>query len=155
MIDFPLVCHLLQSQVKRLEADFVHRYWLGSRILYISTTNDKKVCKLVTTEIVETWDKCWIQENNQFEWWLKSQPSISHLSNHMFFVWDGNHRLAAWYFYIHKMHCHDLKWHFQVDCMFLVSKDRTCMLLEIMNDINWWVLKFDLHYFLFFTNFLF
>jgi hypothetical protein len=58
MIGFPLVCHLLQSQVKRLEADFAHGYRPGSCILYVSITNDKEVCKLVTTEIVETWDKC-------------------------------------------------------------------------------------------------
>jgi hypothetical protein len=77
---------------------------------------------LVTPEIVETWDECLIQENDQFECWLKSQPSISYLSIHMFFVWDGDHRLAACYAYIHNMHRYDRKWYFQVDCMLLVSE---------------------------------
>lgn len=152
MIGLPLVRPLLQSQVKRLEADFARGYRPGDRVLYVSTTNDKGACKLVTPEIVETWDECWIQENDQFECWLKSQPTISHLSNHMFFVWDGNLRLAAWYAYIHKMHRYDRKWHFQVDCMLLVSEGRTCMLLEAMNDINWLVSKSGPHYFSLFTK---
>jgi hypothetical protein len=126
MIGLLLVRHLLQSQVKRLEASFAHEYRQGDHVLYVSITNDKGVCRLLTSEIVETWDECW----------LRSQPSISHLSNYMFIVWDGNHRLAVWYAYIHKINRYHRKWHFQVDCMLLILEDRTCMLLEAMNDIN-------------------
>lgn len=137
MIGLPLVRPLLQSQVKRLEAEFVRGYRPGDRVFYVSTTNDKGFSKSVTPEIVATWDEHWKQQNEYFESWLKSQPAIAHLSNHMFFVWDGNHRLAAWYAYIARMHHNDFDWHVLVDCLLLVPEGGTCILLEAMNDINW------------------
>lgn len=34
--------------------------------------------------------------NDEFEKELESDPKLSSLCGHMFFVWEGNHRTVAW-----------------------------------------------------------
>jgi len=53
--DWLLLVHpLLQSQVKQLEVEFTRGYQQGDHIFYVSTMNDKKLFKLVTSKIIET-----------------------------------------------------------------------------------------------------
>lgn len=45
-------------------------------------------------EIAE-WDPIWVEVNAEFEQDLQ-ESGWGHLSNKMFYVWDGNHRLYSW-----------------------------------------------------------
>ncbi|MCO5573887.1 hypothetical protein L7F22_027662 [Adiantum nelumboides] len=53
-------------------------------------------CTLVSDAILESWDPFWVEINKEFEEELKEDPALSILSNHMFYVWEGNHRTVAW-----------------------------------------------------------
>jgi len=50
----------------------------------------------------------------EFEEFLQSKPSLHHLMGKMFHVWDGNHRLQAWYPYINEVHAKNKSRHVQV-----------------------------------------
>jgi hypothetical protein len=54
----------------------------------------------VTPEIKDKWDLHWCARNVEFEKFLFTNLDLARLSNKMFFIWDGNHRLKAWYPYI-------------------------------------------------------
>ncbi|KAI5055425.1 hypothetical protein GOP47_0028946 [Adiantum capillus-veneris] len=51
---------------------------------------------LVTDEIKATWGPLWNEINDEFKCELKKKPKFQVLVNHMFYVWEGNHRTVAW-----------------------------------------------------------
>lgn len=51
---------------------------------------------LVNDAILESWDPFWVEINKEFEEELKADPALNILSNHMFYVWEGNHCTVAW-----------------------------------------------------------
>ena len=48
----------------------------------------------------------------EFRQFLQPNPELWFLSNKMFYVWNGNHRLVAWTEFISEAHTNDLDWHF-------------------------------------------
>ena len=136
LISMPLVRPTMRSDVKRLEAEFVHGYRDGDRVFYISMTSDTGEEKLVTPGDEEHWGPHWQLENEEFESKVKADPDLASLSGHMFFVWDGNHRLLAWRQFIDRVHCEDRDWHLSVECIVLNVGDSAPLLLNAMHDIN-------------------
>lgn len=65
----------------------------GSFILSCTSMDGNQI--EVSPEIISDWDPMWHAVNDEFEADLGSNPEWSHLSNKMFFVWDGNNRLRA------------------------------------------------------------
>ena len=55
---------------------------------------------IVTDATRKGWLKLWQKANQEFESVLNSNPYLKKFSNRMFYVWDGNHRLLAWYLFI-------------------------------------------------------
>ncbi len=45
-----------------------------------------------------------MSENERFESFLLTNFDFKSLSKHMFFVWDGNHKLHVWLPYINYLH---------------------------------------------------
>ena len=41
----------------------------------------------------------------------KVATDLTHLASKMFYVWEGNHRLMAWWRNIYKHHLLDKNWH--------------------------------------------
>lgn len=110
MVALPLVRPIFQSDIRRLEQDFWLCYHGGDRCFYVSTTNDQGASLDVTDDLRATWNEHWVQKNMEFEAFLVQDLDLSFLSNKMFFVWDGNHRLMAWFPYIASKHSQELKW---------------------------------------------
>jgi hypothetical protein len=49
--------------------------------------------------------------NDRFEEFLHEEPNLRLLFGKMFHIWDGNHKLYAWFLYIEKVHPFDEDWH--------------------------------------------
>jgi len=136
MIPLPMVRPVLQTDVARLQSEFVHGYREGDRVMYVSITNDKGLIQRVIEEISSSWDVHWIAENELFEEILQSDAHLSCLSGFMFFVWDGNHHYMAWNTYINNMKADERAWHIWVDSILLETKGFSGVLMNAMNDIN-------------------
>lgn len=136
MISLPLVRPVLQTDVVRLQAEFVHGYSEGARVFYVSITNDKGLTQKVTEEISSSWNAHWIAENAEFEKQLQGNENHSCLSGLMFFIWDGNHRHTAWTTYISNMRANERASHISVDSILLQTKGYTGILMNAMNDVN-------------------
>ncbi|MCO5613021.1 hypothetical protein L7F22_067295, partial [Adiantum nelumboides] len=56
--------------------------------------------KMITSKIFictkVTWDPVWNDINDEFEAELRQKPKFEDLRDHMFYVWEGNHRTLAW-----------------------------------------------------------
>jgi hypothetical protein len=72
----------------------------------------------------------------QFEEYFKTNLDLQKLSNMMFFVWDGNHRLQAWLPYIDRMHKTKENWHVAVDSIILDKIRQVVILLIAMTNFN-------------------
>jgi len=132
----PLVRPTMRSDVKRLEAEFVHGYRDGDRVFYVSLSSDTGEEKVVSVADEEAWGPQWQKEHEDFESKVKDDPILGILSGRMFFVWDGNHRLLAWRQFIDRAHAEDPEWHLSVECILLNVGDSTPILLNAMHDIN-------------------
>ncbi len=58
----------------------------------------------VTNDIEKGWDQNQKDYNVGFEDFFNANIDLKKLSNKIFYVWDGNHRLKAWYLYINREH---------------------------------------------------
>jgi hypothetical protein len=144
----PLVRPTLQSDIKRLEAEFTHGYRPGSTVFYVSFTNDVGDECFVTDEDKKDWGPLWNEANDAFEENLKATPHLNFLQNRKLFICDGNHRFKAWMGYIERMHSNDANWHFSVDCICLDIKGRVGLALHAMHDINRYNFNHNLNLFL-------
>lgn len=57
---------------------------MGDCLLYVSTTNDKGLCKMVTSDIEATWNKHWMEENDHFEKYFNADLVVKQLPSHTF-----------------------------------------------------------------------
>jgi hypothetical protein len=57
----------------------------------------------------------WKEKNEKIEAFLKLDANLSSLFRKMFHVWDGKHRLQAWFPYINSVHSNDVDEHVFVD----------------------------------------
>jgi hypothetical protein len=126
----------MPPDVKKLQADFIHGYRSGAAVFYVSLTNEYGEHIEVTEKERALWDDHWKTRNEEFEDYLLSDPELSFLSNKMFWVWDGNHRLNAWLDHIAMIHESDLDWHYRVRSILLDTSKSVTDALTSMHDIN-------------------
>ena len=68
---------------------------------------------------------------------LRNDSNLAYLAGKMFYVWEGNHRMTAWWRHINKHHSLDKDWHISADCILVEPRHCTAVFLNAMNDINW------------------
>jgi len=125
--------------VSRLENEFVMGYRDGDRTLYVSPYNNLDEDLLVTDATKASWSPHWREINDRFDDYLKNDPDLAFLEGKMFFVWEGNHSLTAWWRHINKFHPMDKDWHISVDCIVVDARNYTALFLNAMSDVNWLV----------------
>ncbi len=76
------------------------RYKEGDKVCYMSTTIKLGEEIQVIKDIEERWDQHQKDHNAEVEDLFNANLNLKILSNKMFYVWDGNHNLNAWYPYI-------------------------------------------------------
>ena len=133
----PLVRPINEVDVAQLENEFVMGYRDGDRALYVSPFNNLNKVLHVSDDIQNSWSWLWKEANEEFDAMLQNDPVLEHLSSKMFYVWEGNHHLTAWWRHISKHHSLDKDWHIFVDCIVVDPRNSTAVFLNAMNDINW------------------
>ena len=136
MLYMPLVRSTLATDIKKLEAEFIHGYHSSAPVFYVSICNEKGEERSVTNEDKSNWGPHWISINEEFEAKLDSNPHLQFLSSRMFYICDGNHRLKAWIGVIQRLHSTDRSWHYSVDSICLDARGKGGQLLNAMHDIN-------------------
>jgi hypothetical protein len=106
-IYMPLVRPTLDSDIKRLEAEFSHGYRHGASVFYVTLCNERGEERSVSESEMRNWDLLWIEVNKYFEDQLRANKHMQHLQGRMFFICDGNHRFKAWIGYIDRLHRDD------------------------------------------------
>jgi hypothetical protein len=92
LVAMPLVRPTLQSDLDKLEQEFVHGYRDGAAVFYVTLTDEHGSTQEVTYVVKENWESIWNAQNEEFNRYLLSVPEFLHMENLMFFVCDGNHR---------------------------------------------------------------
>ena len=138
----PLVRPINEVDVQRLENEFVTGYRDGDRVLYVAIYNDKAETLDVTSDLYDSWSGHWQSANDRFEAELVADPDLARFSGKMFYVWEGNHRVTAWWRHVNSFHRDDEAWHISVHCIVLDPRNETGVLLDAMNDINWYAFQF-------------
>ena len=133
----PLVRPINNVDVSRLENEFVMGYRDGDRALYVSPYNNINEVLFVSDDIMASWSSFWLEANEEFEAMLRADSVLAQFAGNMFFVWEGNHRLTAWWRHINNHHPRDKDWHISVDCIVVDPRNCTAVFLNAMNDINW------------------
>jgi hypothetical protein len=136
MVAMPVVRPTLQSDLAKLEQEFVHGYREGASVFYVTVTNEEGKKQEVTEADKEKWGPIWNAKNNDFNTFFLSVPELTRLTNLMFFVCDGNHRRQAWLNHIERLHKSDASWHCLVDSILLNTKDKIGVVMQVMHDIN-------------------
>jgi hypothetical protein len=136
LVAMPLVRPTLQSDLEKLEQEFVHSYRDGAAVFYVTLTDKHGSIQEVTSAVKENWGSIWNEKNEEFNRYLLSVPELSHMENLMFFVCDGNHRRQAWLNHIDCLHKNDHSWHFGVDSILLNTKDKISLVMQVMHNIN-------------------
>ena len=71
-----------------------------------------------------------------FDSMFQNDSDLVHLVGKMFFEWEKNHRLMAWWRHINKHHFMDKYRHISVDCIVVDPRNCTAVFLNAMHDIN-------------------
>ena len=138
----PLVRPINEVDVQRLENEFVMGYCDGDRVLYVSIYNDRAETLDVTSDMYDSWSGLWQSADDRFVAELNADPDLARFSSKMFYMWEGNHRVTAWWRHVNNFHCNDKAWHISVHCIVLDPRNETGVLLDAMNDINWYAFQF-------------
>ena len=139
MVALPRVRPVQEIDVCALQKRFEGGYIDGDRAFYISILDDTENTRDVSPEVIAGWDPHWQSANEKFEEFLGSNPEYAEFSGKMFFVWDGNHRLNAWWRFITEVHPTDSAWHYSVSSVVLNPRGQISVLLNRMHDVNWYV----------------
>jgi hypothetical protein len=134
-----LVRPINDVDVSRLENEFVMGYRDRDRALYVSIYNNHDEVLHVSDDIQSSWNTFWQEVNEEFDTMLQDDSDLAHLVGKMFYVWEGNHRVSAWWRHIQKYHSLDKDWHISVDYIVVDPRNFTVVFLNAMNDINWYV----------------
>jgi hypothetical protein len=128
LVAMSLVRPTLQSDLDKLEQEFVHGYRDGAAVFYVSLTDEYGSTQEVTSVVKENWSSLWNAQNEEFNRYSLSVPELSHMENLMFFVCDRLH--------IDPLHKNDHSWHFRVDSIILSTKDKIGLVMQVMHNIN-------------------
>ena len=88
----------------------------------------------VSDDILDSWSSSWQEANEEFDAMLRNDSDLAHLAGKMFYVWEGNHHLMAWWRHIDKHHSLDKYWHISIDCIVVDPRNCTIVYLNAMND---------------------
>ena len=132
----PFVRPISEVEVQRLECEFVMGYREGDRVMYVSVLNDIPIDLPVFPAIMASWSLLWQEASAEFDVKLKEDPDLAHLYGKMFFMWEGNHRLTAWWRHINNNHADEKSWYVSVDCIVVDPRGCTGVFLNAMSDIN-------------------
>ena len=105
-------------------------------MLYVSPYNNFDLALDVSDAIKDSWSDLWKVANKHFEEHLAEDEDLAPFLSKMFFMYEGNHRLTAWWRHINKYHGSDADWHFSVDYIVLDTCTQNGIFLNAMNDIN-------------------
>lgn len=137
MISMQVVRPALANDILKLRGDFYSGYHPGAAVFYVSVEGIDGSTIDVGPDIISTWDSHWKTVNDEFEKYLESKPKLHHLRGKMFHVWDGNHRLQAWYPYINEVHGANLSRHVCVTSWVLNADiENRGSLRSIMDGVN-------------------
>jgi hypothetical protein len=136
MISMAKVRLVGEMGIQHLELEFMKGYRDGDRVMYISMYNNEELSSDVTEEVKADWSPCWERANQSFEDELQVDSDLKQFSGKMFYVWEGNHRLAAWLRHINNHHAEDPELHISVHCIILDPCGQVGLLLNAMHDIN-------------------
>ena len=136
MQPMPMVRPTLQSDLSKLEQEFVHGYREGASVFYVSTTDEDGKTREVTEADTWKWGPIWTKKNEEFNNFLLTVPELACFTNMMFFVCDGNHRYQAWMNHIDRLHKTEESWHYLVDSILLDTKGRIGLVMQLMHNIN-------------------
>ena len=100
--------------VQRFENEFIIGYHDCDRVLYVSIYNDKVESLDVSSDIFDLWSGLWWSANDRFEAELAEDPYLTIFAGKMFYVWEGNHRITAWWRHVNNFHGNDKVWHMSV-----------------------------------------
>ena len=109
----------------------------GDRAMYISPYNNLDEVLHVRDNIRASWSLLWHEANEEFDSMLQSDSDLAHLVGKMFFIWEGNYRLTAWWRHINNHQSLDKDWHIFVDCIVMDPRNCYAVCLNAMNEINW------------------
>jgi hypothetical protein len=135
----PLVRPVNEVDVQRLENEFVTGYRDGDRAMYVSNYDNHDRTLDVTDDIHCSWSDLWKEASARFDSHLAFDEDLAHMVGKMFFVWEGNHRLTAWWRHVNKFHAEDPSWHISPHCIVVDARKQTGVLLNAMNDVNWYI----------------
>jgi hypothetical protein len=96
MVYMPLVWSTLINDIKRLEAEFIHKDWPGALLFYVSICNKHGEERSVSDVDRRSWGPHKAAANSEFKAKLAANPHLKFLSDRMFFICDGNHQFMAW-----------------------------------------------------------
>ena len=122
--------------MQRLECKFVMGYREGDRIMYISAFNNVPVDLPISLVIMASSSHLSQEANVEFDVKLNDDLDLTQVSGKMFFVWERNHQLTAWWRHINNNHVDGKIWHILVDCIEVDPKGCTGVFFNAMSDIN-------------------
>ena len=109
----------------------------GDQAIYISPYNNLDEVLLVSDDIKASWSPLWQEANVGFDANLQRDFDLAHFVDKVFYVWEGNYRLTAWWRHINKHHPLDKDWHISADYIVMDPRNCTAVFLNAINDINW------------------
>ena len=125
----------LEIDIQKLWSEFTMGYERRGPVFYVALRNFSMEEGFVMEEMRRGWSKQWQKADREFEGILKLSPYLSKFSNRMFYVWDGNHRLLAWYPFIASNQRNNPAFHVPVKAIVLrVEESNRKELLHAMTD---------------------
>lgn len=137
MIPMTDVRQPLEIDIQKLRSEFTSGYKRGGPCFYVATKSYSMEVTVVNDATRKGWSKLWQKADKDFESSLTGKPDLLKFSNRMFYVWDGNHRLKAWYPFIESNHKNDRAFHVPVKSIVLnVTEENRKEILHAMTDWN-------------------
>ena len=119
----PLVRPINEVDVQCLENKFVNGYRDGDRVLYVALYNNRKDSLDISHDIMASWDDHWKAASNHFDARLLADPDLAPMIGKMFYIWEGNHRLTAWWRHTNKFHANKGNGICQFGALFLTLEE--------------------------------
>ena len=127
----------LEIDIQKLQSKFTMGYKRGGPVFYVALQNFSMEEDIVTDEMRKGWSKLWQTADREFESILNTSPYLKKFSNRMFYVWDGNYRLLAWYLFIASNQRNNPAFHVSVKAIVVRVEENNCKeLLHVMTDWN-------------------
>ena len=105
--------------------------------MYVCPYNNLDDVLHVSDDIKASWSPLWQEVRTEFDAILQRDSDLAIFVDKMFYVWEGNHRLTAWWRHINIHHPLDKDWQISADWIVVDPRNCTALFLNAMNGINW------------------